>query len=110
LTSYGFRLQKVAETRGKLHASGPNSTRSSTHLLQWLRWAPRCRGFRLRPRWLGTISTVTNSGEKSKNHLYRNKQNGTFEEVAVKDGRADLNSNDGVSMGAVWGDYDNDRL
>lgn len=51
---------------------------------------------------------TSNSGEGSRNALYRNKGNGTFEEVADKMGVADLNGSDGTSMGAVWGDYDND--
>jgi hypothetical protein len=52
---------------------------------------------------------VTNSAEGSKNHLYRNLHDGTFEDVATKLGIADVNqAGTGVSMGAVWGDYDND--
>ena len=52
---------------------------------------------------------VTNSREGSPNHLYRNRGNGTFEEIAGRLGIADLNHADtGVSMGSVWGDYDND--
>ena len=52
---------------------------------------------------------VTNSREGSVNHLYRNKGDGTFEDVAAALGVADVNQRDtGVSMGAVWGDYDND--
>ncbi len=52
---------------------------------------------------------VTNSGEGSLNHLYRNRGDGTFEDVAEKLGVADLNqAKTGASMGAVWGDYDND--
>jgi enediyne biosynthesis protein E4 len=52
---------------------------------------------------------VSNSGEGSQNHLYRNKGDGTFEEIAAKLGLADLNHEEtGVSMGSVWGDYDND--
>jgi len=52
---------------------------------------------------------VTNSREGSKNRLYRNKGDGTFEEVAGRLGLADVNqAGTGVSMGAVWGDYDND--
>jgi enediyne biosynthesis protein E4 len=43
------------------------------------------------------------------NALYRNRGNGTFEDVAARAGLADLNRpGDGVSMGAVWGDVDND--
>src|SRR5262249_5740016 len=52
---------------------------------------------------------VTNSGDGSKNHLYHNLGNGKFEDVAERLGIADLNQpGTGVSMGAVWGDYDND--
>ena len=52
---------------------------------------------------------VTNSKEGSKNRLYRNRGDGTFEDVAERLGVADLNHREtGVSMGSVWGDYDND--
>jgi VCBS repeat protein len=52
---------------------------------------------------------VTNSAEGSRNHLYRNRGDGTFQDVAAAMGVADVNQADtGVSMGAVWGDYDND--
>jgi hypothetical protein len=52
---------------------------------------------------------VTNSREGSKNRLYRNRGNGTFEDVADRFGVADLNQPEtGVSMGAIFGDYDND--
>jgi enediyne biosynthesis protein E4 len=52
---------------------------------------------------------VTSSGEGSLNHLYRNQGDGTFKDVAGAMGVADVNRDGtGVSMGAVWGDYDND--
>ena len=52
---------------------------------------------------------VTNSGEGSKNCLYRNQHDGTFKDVAGEMGIADVNQvGTGVSMAAVWGDYDND--
>jgi hypothetical protein len=52
---------------------------------------------------------VTNSAIGSKNRLYRNNHDGTFTDVAEQMGIADVNQPDtGVSMGAVWGDYDND--
>jgi hypothetical protein len=52
---------------------------------------------------------VTNSKEGSKNRLYRNKGDGTFEDIAGRVGLAALNEpGTGVSMGSVWGDYDND--
>lgn len=52
---------------------------------------------------------ATNSGEGSKNALFRNQKDGTFKDVASDIGLADVNqAGTGVSMGAVWGDYDND--
>ena len=52
---------------------------------------------------------VVNSGEGSRNALFKNLGNGTFRDVAEQMGVADVNqSATGVSMGAVWGDYDND--
>src|SRR6185295_12732979 len=52
---------------------------------------------------------LTNSGEGSLNRLYRNNGDGSFTDVAGNVGLADLNqAGSGVSMGAVWGDYDND--
>jgi enediyne biosynthesis protein E4 len=51
----------------------------------------------------------TNSSFGQPNALYRNKGDGTFEDVAASAGLADLNKpGEGVSMGAVWGDIDND--
>ena len=52
---------------------------------------------------------VTNSAEGSLNRLYRNKGDGTFVDVAPAVGLADVNrAGTGVSMGALWGDFDND--
>ena len=53
---------------------------------------------------------VTNSREGSQNRLYRNRGDGTFEDVAERAGRRrrQPRPTTGVSMGAVWGDYDND--
>lgn len=52
---------------------------------------------------------VTNSAIGSKNALYHNNHDGTFTDVAEQMGVADVNRpGTGVSMGAVWGDYDND--
>jgi hypothetical protein len=52
---------------------------------------------------------VTNSREGSKNRLYRSRGDGSFEDVAEAVGLADVNrAETGVSMGSVWGDYDND--
>ena len=52
---------------------------------------------------------VTTSKEGRRNALYRNMRDGTFKDVAPELGLADVNqAGTGVSMGAVWGDYDND--
>jgi enediyne biosynthesis protein E4 len=52
---------------------------------------------------------VTDSKTGSQNCLYRNMHDGTFQDVAGQMGLADVNqAGTGVSMGAVWGDYDND--
>jgi len=52
---------------------------------------------------------VSNSKEGSKNRFYRNRGDGTFEEIGERLGIADVNpAESGVSMGAVFGDYDND--
>lgn len=51
----------------------------------------------------------TNSQFGAPNALYHNRHDGTFEEVAASVGLADLNRpGEGVSMGSVWGDFDND--
>ena len=51
----------------------------------------------------------TNSRFGAPNTLYRNRGDGTFEDVAARAGLADLNRpGEGVSMGSVWGDFDND--
>jgi hypothetical protein len=51
----------------------------------------------------------TNSRFGAPNALYRNRGDGTFEDVASRVGLADLNRpGEGVSMGSVWGDFDND--
>jgi len=53
----------------------------------------------------------TNSRFDYPNALYVNRGDGTFGDVARDAGVADLNrAGEGVSMGAVWGDYDNDGL
>jgi hypothetical protein len=52
---------------------------------------------------------LTNSCFGYKNALYHNQKDGSFIDVAESMGVADLNKEgSGVSMGAVWADYDND--
>ena len=51
----------------------------------------------------------TSSRFGAANALYLNQKDGTFRDVAAEAGVASVNrAGDGVSMGAVWGDYDND--
>jgi hypothetical protein len=51
----------------------------------------------------------TSSRFGAANALYVNQQDGTFRDVSADAGVASLNrAGEGVSMGAVWGDYDND--
>lgn len=52
---------------------------------------------------------VVTSDEGGRNKLYRNRRDGTFEDVAESLGIADLNqSGSGACMGSIWADYDND--
>ena len=52
---------------------------------------------------------VTNSAEGGLNRLYRNQGDGTFTNVAPEMDVAAVNrTGTGVSMGAIWADYDND--
>ncbi|MDB5310784.1 MAG: UnbV [Gemmataceae bacterium] len=52
---------------------------------------------------------VVTGKEGGRNRLYRNRGDGTFEDVAGAMGVADVNRpGTGVSMGAIWADYDND--
>ncbi len=52
---------------------------------------------------------LTNSKFGTKNALFKNLGDGTFEDVASELGGADLNTPErGASMGSVWGDIDND--
>ncbi len=110
LARYGFYFQEVA------HASGidfvhqaPTLDHKLDHIMPQV--AAMGAGASIvdfdRDGWQDIY--LTNSGEGSKNCLYRNQGDGTFKDVAAEVGIADLNQPDtGVSMGAVWGDYDND--
>jgi hypothetical protein len=52
---------------------------------------------------------ITNSAYGTQNALFENQGDGTFEDVAADLGVADVNrQGTGTSMGAVWGDFDND--
>ncbi len=110
LARYGFALQEVS------HAAGIGFVHQAPAL------DPKLNGIMPEVASMGASVSivdynrdgwpdiyVTNSAVGSKNHLYRNNRDGTFTDVAEQMGVADVNrSGTGVSMGAVWGDYDND--
>src|SRR5215831_7445047 len=106
LTRYGFHLDEVAHTAG----------------VNFVHQAPTLDHIMPEVASMGAAVSIvdfdrdgwsdiyaTNSGEGSHNSLFRNLHDGTFKDVAPELGIADLNQpGTGVSMGAVWGDYDND--
>lgn len=110
LVRYGFYLEEVAQ------ASGVNFVHQAPtldHQLDHIMPQVASMGAAVsivdfdRDGWADIY--VTNSGEGSKNCLYRNMADGSFKDVAAEMGLADVNqTGTGVSMGAVWGDYDND--
>jgi hypothetical protein len=110
LARYGFRLDEVSKRIGvdAVHQA-PTFDRQLEHIMPQVAAmgaAVAVADFD-RDGWQDFY--VTNSGEGSKNHLYRNLGDGTFRDVAEEMGVANVNqTGTGVSMGAVWGDYDND--
>ena len=110
LTRHGFHLEEVA------HAAGVDFVHRSPAL------DPQLDPIMPEVASLGAAASivdfdhdgwpdihVTSSCEGCKNALYRNLGDGTFRDVAGELGIADVNQpGTGVSMGAVWGDYDND--
>ncbi len=54
---------------------------------------------------------ATTSAHGAHNALWRDRGDGTFEDVAARAGLADLNRDgEGCSMGSIWADYDGDGL
>ena len=110
LARYGFYLEEVG------HASGVDFVHQAPtldHQLNHIMPQVASMGAAVsivdfdRDGWADIY--VTNSGEGSQNALYRNTGHGSFKDVAADLGVADLNQpGTGVSMGAIWGDYDND--
>lgn len=110
MTRYGFRLEEVAKTSGiDFKHQAPTLDSKLDHIMPQVASmgaAVSVVDFD-RDGWQDLY--VTNSGEGSMNSLYRNLGDGTFEDVAAEMNIADVNqTSTGVSMGAVWGDYDND--
>jgi enediyne biosynthesis protein E4 len=110
MTRYGFHLQEVAQASGITFVhQAPTLDHKLDHIMPQV--ASMGAGVSIvdfdRDGWQDIY--LTNSGEGSKNCLYRNLRDGTFKDVAEELGVADVNqAGTGVSMGAVWGDYDND--
>jgi len=107
---YGFYLQEVAQSSGINFAhKAPTLDPKLNHIMPQV--ASMGAGASIvdfdRDGWQDIY--LTNSGEGTKNSLYRNIGDGTFKDIAGEVGVADVNQpGAGVSMGAVWGDYDND--
>jgi len=110
MARYGFRLEEVARRIGvdAVHL-GPTFDRRLEHIMPQVASmgaAVAVADFD-RDGWQDFY--VTNSSAGSLNHLYRNRGDGTFMDVAGMMGVANVNQvGTGVSMGALWGDYDND--
>jgi hypothetical protein len=110
LARYGFRLEEVSKAVGiDFHHQAPTLDHKLDHIMPQV--ASMGAAVSIvdfdRDGWADIY--VTNSGEGSKNCLYRNSGDGTFRDVAPEMNVADVNqTGTGVSMGAIWGDYDND--
>src|SRR5918997_975820 len=110
LRRYGFRLEEVSKQAGvNFTHTAPRLDPKLEHIMPQV--ASMGAGVAVadfdRDGWQDIY--VTNSGEGSANALFRNNADGTFKDVAPELGVADVNrAETGVSMGAVWGDYDND--
>jgi enediyne biosynthesis protein E4 len=107
---FGFRLQESAKKRGvEFVHEGPTFDSRLDHIMPQVTSTGAAVAVADFDRDGWQDFYVTNSREGSLNRLYRNKGDGTFEDVALSLGLADVNRpGTGVSMGAVWGDYDND--
>ncbi len=107
---YGFALEEVARKSGiDFVHRGPTFDAKLSHIMPHV----AAMGAAVsvvdydRDGWQDIY--VTNSAEGAANRLYRNLGNGQFEDVAERVGVANLNpAGTGISVGAVWGDYDND--
>ncbi|HMV84305.1 MAG TPA: CRTAC1 family protein [Blastocatellia bacterium] len=110
LSRYGFSLTEAAESSGiRFKHSAPKLDAKLSHIMEQVASmgaAVSVADFN-RDGWQDVY--VTNSGEGSKNALYQNTGKGAFQDVAEAMNVTGENSREsGVSMGAVWGDYDND--
>jgi enediyne biosynthesis protein E4 len=107
---FGFSLEEVSRSAGlDFTHQAPTLDRSLAHIMPVVASMGAAVSVTDFDRDGWDDLYVTNSGEGSRNRLYRNKQDGTFEDMAERLGLADVNqAGTGVSTGAIWGDYDND--
>jgi enediyne biosynthesis protein E4 len=110
LARYGFALEEVARRSGvDFTHRAPVFDARLDHIMPQIAStgaAVSVADFD-RDGWLDFY--VTTSAEGGLNRLYRNRGDGTFTDVAPDVGVAAVNrTGTGVSMGAVWADYDND--
>ena len=110
LAQYGFRLTESAKAAGlEFVHSAPSLDPKLAHIMPQVASMGAAVSVVDVDRDGLSDLYVTDSKEGSSNRLFRNKGDGTFEDVAPRFGVADLNrAGTGVSMGSVWGDYDND--
>jgi hypothetical protein len=110
LTQYGFRLTESSKTAGLDMVHGaPTLDPKLAHIMPQIASMGAAVSVVDVDRDGLSDLYVTDSKEGGRNRLYRNRGNGSFEDIAAGLGIADLNHPDtGVSMGGVWGDYDND--
>lgn len=110
MAHYGFRLEEVSKSSGIdfVHV-GPKLDPKLDHIMPQV--AAMGASVSIvdfdRDGWQDIY--VCNSGEGTKNRLYRNLGDGQFRDVAEQMGLADLNQpGTGCCIGAIWGDFDND--
>jgi hypothetical protein len=110
LLHYGFHLQESAQAAG-IHFvhTAPKLDAKLNHIMEQVASMGAAVSIVDFNRDGRADIYVVNSGEGSRNALYENLGDGRFRDVAEEVGLADLNApGTGASMGAVWGDYDND--
>lgn len=107
---FGFTLQEVARAAGvDARHEGPTFDDRLAHIMPQVASTGASVAVADVDRDGWQDFYLTNSAEGSANRLYRNRGDGTFTDVAAAMGVADVNvRGTGVSMGSVWGDYDND--
>jgi hypothetical protein len=110
LSRYGFHLEEVSSTaKINFKHQAPTLDRRLDHIMPQVASMGAAVSVVDFDRDGWSDLYVTNSGEGSQNSLFKNNKDGSFTDVAGELGIADLNQvGTGVSMGSVWGDYDND--